>query len=127
MKWQGEADQIEGLTVLFPESERSDALPVVKLLLRTGEVLTLNELSLSSQPLPVKTGFVASATLGTAALTQLLLSWTEKRTQTIAGQPKTSMLFLMTSSVISETWADMACDVLDQVQRPRRKNWSRNN
>lgn len=123
MSWQQELNEITTVRVELPSEGRNDGLPVVIATLRTGEELTLNESSLSFQPLPAKTAYVASVILGTAALTHLLSYWTETSPRTIADQPRICRLFLITLSLILAKVEAIQDDiVLAATNSGRRRN-----
>lgn len=115
MTWLDELNQIREVRIHFPSEGPQGGLPVVVLLQPTGELLTLNELSLSSLPLPQKTAYVALVILATVVLTRLQSSWMETSLRTIADQPRICQLFLTTSSMISATWDDMWAAVYNKL------------
>jgi len=125
MKWLETSLDVAGLTIKFSEDLSSGELPVVTLLLRTGEVLTLTGLSLSSQPLQEQGDCVLSVTLATAVLTRLLSSWTESVIRTTAVQPNLLTTFLMSCEMITQAWSQMAVDAVTFANRKHKLPWHR--
>jgi len=112
MQCQDLIPNVRAVIIHFPKDEKSDGELEVRLVYVTGEALTLNESSLLSQPLQVKTDCVLSAILVTQVLTLLLSSWTESATRIIVGQPKMLDHFLIISERIIRIWEQRHSDIL---------------
>lgn len=122
-KWLETPEDLVEVRVVFRSGYQNGEPPVVQALLRTGEVLTLNESSLSYQRLPEPADYALSVILATAVLTQLLSSWKESVTQTIAAQPRMLITFLMACEMITTTWAGMAEETMNE--HGKKKRWRR--
>jgi hypothetical protein len=127
VSWLETSEEIAGLKILFSDVSKNVAPPAVMLLLRTGEERTLLASSLLSRPLQEQEDCVLSAILATAALTQLLSSWTGSVLRITAVQPRMLITFLMCCEMITKVWSGLALDALANSSRKRSKPWSRNN